>query len=290
VISWYRTWIIQEVVAAADVSVQSGEDIVPWNALVDFQTWLINECWPPAQAGTVFIPQTGRETASFERMKTYLISADVDRFGHLSVLRYAALTMNFSNISLTLESLLLQHWDAVAMDPRDKIFAIIRLASNGHDYFPLTSGGDQNKMEVDYKMSVLELFTYIARRTIELTDKLSIILPRRGPGRPKHKLPSWCTDWSSSEPASKLGNWHDVHPFQVYEKSRSYYTSGLDSKAQVRYGGTRRSLIAKGFVLDDVSTISQYDTQPEAPKPKQHSSSFWSFMDCFGFTVSACLL
>lgn len=219
-------------------------------------------------------------------MKTYLDTAD--RFGDLSRLRYAAVTKDDPHDSLKLESLLLQHWDAVATNPRDKIYAIFRLASDGNEYFRLTSDGDEDRLDVDYEMPVQELFTSIVKRTIELSGKLSIILPRRGPGRPEHNLPSWCPDWSSSQPASKLGNWQDVYPFQVSPDSLGYHAAGLGLTAQVRYvryGPTRLSLVAKGFVLDDVHRISQHDPQPKVSKSRSKPpSSFWSFMDCFGFT------
>ncbi|KAE8447489.1 hypothetical protein EG329_010762 [Mollisiaceae sp. DMI_Dod_QoI] len=254
---------MQEIFSAADISVQCGRDIVPWNALVEFQSWLTAECFGTREANNAYRPGIignylwrQRGAASFEQMRTCLTSAD--RFIDLSRLRHAGYAMDENYNNLTLENLLLQHWDAVATNPRDKIFAIFRLASDGDEY----------DIDVDYQTTVQELFSEVVKSTIRLTGKLSIILPRR-PGNPEHNLPSWCPDWSSSEPASKLGNWQDVYPFQVARGSREY-CAGLDSIASVRFGATRRSLVAKGFVLDVVRRTSHRPRQPVVPEPKRN--------------------
>lgn len=59
------------------------------------------------------------------------------RFVDLARLRYprdSSDSYGMDRTLKTLEELLLQHWNAVATDPRDKIFAIFRLASDGDQY------------------------------------------------------------------------------------------------------------------------------------------------------------
>lgn len=156
-----------------------------------------------------------------------------------------------------------------------KIFAIFRLASDGDEY----------DIIVNYNMTVLKLFTDVVRTSIELSGKLSIILPRR-PASEGHNLPSWCPDWSSCKPASKLGNWQDVHPFQVSPDSSSYCAAGK-SVADVQFPG--RSLVARGFLLDSVRGTSRHAYHPVVVerKGRSHSPSlFCSLLDCFWPTVS----
>ncbi|KAG4442435.1 hypothetical protein IFR05_002081 [Cadophora sp. M221] len=175
-----------------------------------------------------------------------------DRFVDLSRLRGTrGNPQNPTDRSLhSLEKLLFQHWNAAAKDPRDKVYSMFSMASDG-DYYDIV---------VDYGegITATELFTDIVKQSIGISGSLSIILPRRRRNETPH-LPSWVPDWSSTTPDSERGNWADAYPFQVSPDAENYQAALL-GRAIVRY--SRGSMLALGFRLDEVRTISQNRREP----------------------------
>lgn len=113
-----------------------------------------------------------------------------------------------------LAHLLFEHWDALATNARNKISAIIGLASDSHLY----------NIYIDYRLSVCQVYTHFFRENIRLVRNLGIILLRR-PQNPAHGLPFWCPGWSStaSESGDMLG---DSYSFRT--SGRLYNASAMD--------------------------------------------------------------
>jgi len=146
-----------------------------------------------------------------------------------------------------LAHLLFEHWDALATNARDKIFAIMGLASDSHLY----------NIDIDYRLSVCQLYTNFVRENIRLLRNLSIILLRR-PQNPAHGLPSWCPDWSSTalESGDMLG---DSYPFRT--SGRLYHASamdesGIDSEFTVQFSPCGKIMMAGGWRLSKVFDLS----------------------------------
>jgi hypothetical protein len=226
---WYRTWIIQEIFSAGQLKVQCGPHTAPWEALVSLHTLLTNECYRTVDVD-------GRSMYSLNHRHLWLrngyitrselvrVISSADRFVDLSRLRALRIRSEDNEENRRLDRLVFQNWDAIASDPRDKIFAIFRLASDG----------DKHGIEVNYGLSVNAVFTNFIVNYIRLYNNLSIILPRRFQD-PNPRLPAWCPDLGNSTPASRMGNWKDAYPFQVRDGSRDYFAAGYGSKAQVKF-------------------------------------------------------
>jgi hypothetical protein len=234
---WHRTWIILEIHSARRIILQCGLDIVLWKDLVKFQKFLTDECstWEPM--------------ISRDALKRVISSAK--RFITLDTLRksnpISRARRGKESRPRHLADLLLEYWDTLASNPRDKIFAIIGLASDSHLY----------DIDIDYRLSVCQIYTKFVMENIRLVGTLDIILLRR-PQNPAHGLPSWCPDLSST--ASDSGNMlGDTYPF--WTSGRPYHASrivgsDIDNEFTVHFSPNGEIMAASGWRLGRVSNHS----------------------------------
>jgi hypothetical protein len=138
---WRRVWIIQEIAAAANVSVQCGKRVTSWDdvqRLLQFKTDLIN----------------------FEK--------------------YRALVRNKARLGTLLEALFdTRH--SLATDPKDKVYALLGLVSDGNQITGLPN----------YSQTVDVMLKKITKIILQREKNLNLIAIRRPDMAPSGVLPSW---------------------------------------------------------------------------------------------------
>lgn len=169
---WKRVWILQEVVAAARVTVYCGTTCTNMESI----------------EGVLDKTVTGEK---------------LTQSGH---------TLNFNlfrkdpktDMPRPLLALLLSSRSSLATDPRDKVYALLGLSSDGQELIPLP----------DYKNTLESIYLHICLSLLKLKECLGIITLRCGvekEGRTR-SLPSWVPEWGSLSSAARP--WHRwlVHP------------------------------------------------------------------------------
>jgi serine/threonine protein kinase len=147
------------------------------------------------------------------------------RFDILYHLRKSRPQPNSEKRPPSLHTLLFEHWDALATDPRDKVFALMGLVVDGDDC----------NIDVNYGLSINQVYTNIAREYVRLYGNLNIILPKRRQN-PGHNLPSWCPDWSSAMPNLDGGNaMQDAEPFRTAIRSMWSHWSNFKPSTRVSF-------------------------------------------------------
>jgi hypothetical protein len=248
---WGRTWVIQEIFSAKKISLQCGQLVISWKALVIFQRFLVNECYGSDRLQLAgmgkYHPWT--QFISCNAMKHVILQARP--FDTLHSLRQSRSQAGHSRRPPNLNVLLFEHWDALATDPLDKVFAILGLASDGDNY----------NINVDYTLCVSQVYTNVVREYIRLYRNLSIIIPRR-PQNLAHYLPSWCPDWSSARQNLRYGNViNDVYPFRT--SGRQYEASPLiDARFHATISPCGQHLTTLGWELDRIREISDVARSP----------------------------
>jgi hypothetical protein len=92
-------------------------------------------------------------------------------------------------------------------DPRERVFAVLGLAAQGHN------------IEPDYSSSrsLAELCIHTTRRIIEFDQNLDFLYYVRPRGISKDSpspLPSWVPDWTSKRAEGQLDYFHEPRTFQ----------------------------------------------------------------------------
>jgi len=242
---WHRTWIIQEIYFARKISVQCGHKVISWKDLVEFLTFLTDE-WDSMDKYHPWWGLISRDAMA--RAISYAM-----RFNILNILRKSRprARRGGERQNGRLAHLLFNHWDALATNPRDKIFAIIGLASDSHLY----------SIDIDYRLSVSQVYTKFFREHVRLSRNLSIIIPRRLQD-PAHNLPSWCPDLSST--ISDTGSaFRDTYPFLTL--GRPYHAStidesGIDAEFTVHFSPCGQIMMVGGWKLGRVRDLSDVDS------------------------------
>jgi hypothetical protein len=192
----------------------------------------------------------GRITAA--EMRKHISNADrVMALGRFRNARYKSTNCKQRR---TLDKLLFDNWDVETSDPRDKVFAILELASDRKVY----------NIIPDYTLPVRHVYTSTVEKVIGITGNLSITVAKRWQD-PQLSLPSWCPDFSSTIPNSKL-EWHDAYPFEVTNRSRRYCAAGKNSKANVRFSVPGSVMNASGWEFDSIQSISKTEKDPRQKK------------------------
>jgi len=269
---WYRTWIVQEIFSARQILVQCGPDIVSWNALRDFQAFLKDECYGTKLLRGMDGSHLWERERALSREDLEWLLSEVTRFDIISWLRESRWRTVEDRQRRTLEALLLMNWDATASDPRDKVFAIFKLASDRRDY----------TINIDYTLSVNEVYTTGRRVSILRSRSLNTMLARR-PQNPAHGLPSWCQDWSIP-PSNSSNALEDAYPFKVSPFSKPYHAAGIGSKANVQFSSCGQFMTASGWRLDTIRDTSTTAEPPsfESEKPKS-GFNFFERLNLFCF-------
>jgi hypothetical protein len=146
----------------------------------------------------------------------------------------------------TIYNLLVETRDSEATDARDKIYAILGLASDTNDL----------DIKPDYELSTAEIFTQLAARVIKSHQSLDCL---GSAGIVKHKdIPSWAADWEQNY-------WRVPFPFHhrarvldterfVTAKTRIYNASeGM--VPNIDFDSSERKLLVSGFIFDTIREV-----------------------------------
>ncbi|KAH7250326.1 heterokaryon incompatibility protein-domain-containing protein [Fusarium redolens] len=198
---WNRVWICQEFLVSSQVSFMFGHHFVSWEL-----------CWKTMQAfcrihrytlmnRDHFLGLNGLSVGCPEdrqlcRILNIVQERDLNRqVGHVGM----ALKMKIRwSGSMNINALLSHSRSCKSSDDRDRVYAILGLASPGYQIFP----------DYSHDMSASEVMITTTKAIIEKEDSLRILIEATTLVRSKNlDLPSWVVDWTSTE-ASDIRNNH----------------------------------------------------------------------------------
>ena len=170
---WMRTWVIQEVANAQAVSLSCGTKSIEWDSLMHL---VIHTPDPNHARLRALLQKSGAAALVSQREAT----------------REAHRAMGFELESRSFLKLLIDFRAFKATDPRDKVYALLGLASMSRDLtFP----------PIDYSDTkpVREVFCEIALAIIENTRDLGVLCLTHSSS--DFNLPSWAPDWTTQPEA-----------------------------------------------------------------------------------------
>ncbi|VUC26090.1 unnamed protein product [Clonostachys rosea] len=269
--AWFsRTWVIQEVAASAQSIVMFGDTTIDFKLLRDRlnlttgtasmhddpfitslgqirQTKLIGRNFKPAHMANArrfwLEKQFGNRPEKQEQFKKIQEYFDA----------------NFKPFPYPLLDLLESFRNRESTDPRDKIYALLGLATDityTHDGEAAEIKGLQNTdpPQPDYSKTVSDVYYEYACFFIESGQWCDVLhsaaLNRLGSTR-LADLPSWVPDWTSSRPSVQSKRFNEL--FGQY----LYHAGGLGGEAQAHVDRDTKALSINAAIIDSVAYISE---------------------------------
>lgn len=162
---WTRVWVIQESALAPSLDIIHGTTTVPWTLVVDAAKNLARHSSDCCSEALARLPQDqSKVLADFAKR----------------VLDVADLRINMDPKPLL--ELLRRFRDRNASDPRDKVYALLSLAST--------------QLVPDYSVSEVDVFMRATLECIQTSRSLDVLNTDLG-RKFRTDLPSWVPDWSS---------------------------------------------------------------------------------------------
>ena len=219
-----RVWVLQEVVYAQNITIVSQRDdnrvgYITWDEALDFGAEYLDR-YKHDNRNTPVDEDIELSIAMMIAMNDWRGKAESDIF------------------NLTLAELLSNTRFCGASDPKDKVFALLALASDV----------DLDIFQIDYGMSWRNLSVCLARHTISQSNTLDI-LRWKGLSRPTPQvdnLPSWVPDLSS--PALLA----PIYPYDWPNRAKLSFEDSPD----VTLMCDETSLVVKYLTIHDVLTIA----------------------------------
>jgi hypothetical protein len=236
---WFqRMWVVQEAACATRATILCEEHEISWHELM---------------RGTDFGLRSGLLQGAQIRKIVRRVHNEAPR-GSLS----AALQMYHLSLanspSLNLFTLLRRFHGSCASDPRDKVFALVGLASL-ETMDNLKANFKDLAIHPDYREPFRDLFKRVARGILLTSPHLDLLsIPTS-----RSDWPSWVPDWSSRG--------HDTEALS-YAKVLDYCSSG-DSNAHVLFDDD--TLILKGHIVDRIAKVVDRNA-PELPQSRLYRS------------------
>lgn len=221
---WKRVWIIQEVAVATKVKVYLGHIEIPWHHITNAL-----EFW--------------RKGPGEQEVTAYVYSLPLLDFRH----RYRV-----TGEPLTLFEALRWSHQALATDPRDKIFALLGLTSDGDKLVPLPN----------YRQPMEDILREMTRKMIISEKSLDFICIKGVEKVETSNQPSWVPDWLNFWTQSKT--WFDTLYTSKVLNHRGLLSPTTDEKA----------LVVKGCAFDEIYSLS---SAINTKIPTQASSHFQEF-------------
>ena len=188
---WFkRAWVVQEVTNAKHATVVCGQKTLPWAMLSDTISFLISSQW--------------HEHIATDRMRMYDIVPKSDAYRKLLESNFdvgsAALYLEGTRSGIAQSGhkalfryLVQVHRVCQASDPRDMIYAFLGIASMERSPFDTHA----NAIVPDYQISVLELYTNVAKIMLESYKDLRFLSHVQDRSCSViDNLPSWVPDYS----------------------------------------------------------------------------------------------
>jgi hypothetical protein len=242
---WSRVWVIQEVAMSRDVVFQCGRVLTSWDGVYSTvehtSAHFVRGSFPLILKVLLMSPKSKSVSSQFNSLEQQMELSDLlERF------RYCEAT-----------------------DPRDKIYAILGMAS---DIDP----GDIN---IDYMLPVQQLYQNVVRFLITKHKNLDILGAFKQQKSPfQSLLPSWVPDWpfSTIHVDEQSFSRKLVNRDSKGSVSKAYFASG-NTAVSANCISDMESLVLKGFVfdaLDDLFTraVSFYIDSSAFNTAQQHNT------------------
>jgi hypothetical protein len=251
---WSRLWIVQELSVAKKAVFIWGKDAFDWEAC--------------ARTVVVFNNYIGhlQHSPEFEQDAWQRING-----GHERAWAVAALYQRFKKGDRRpLLGLLQDFWINEATDPRDKVYALLGLATDSHT----------ESIVPHYSLSVGSVYGSSVRDLMLRCGNLDVLSLCSGVGaRRVEGLATWAPDWTSAGKKSKrVPGYHTFPLFVVEQQIRRNYRSAkasgeslfcasghTNSFSTVRFSEDFRELYLTGIVVDtirDLSDVRSYLFRP----------------------------
>ncbi|KAF5724960.1 heterokaryon incompatibility protein [Fusarium mundagurra] len=220
---WFnRVWIVQEMVVPNEINIICGRTMVPWKALADVLSIIqgngLQRLLVPLVEGVEMNPPSGLEAM---------------------VRNYAIHTLFQTKQPRLLSSLLIDCWKCGATDGRDKLFALVGIASDAGDA----------EFVPDYDVPEATVFERATARLLSRDPDSNRILHAAGLGlrRQPSPLPSWVPVWTDPFLNTIFGN----------ITTAGYCASGDTSTShQPFYDQNNHTLTISGHLVDTIKTIA----------------------------------
>lgn len=249
---WFRrVWILQEAALNENANFYCGSHSISkhvFQAGARMIIALTNEIFTHGRAISNDLPvwQTLAGTNFISRRTLHFVVKADKKFSLETLL--LGITMN------------LGEWPYESTDPRDRVFAILGLAS------------DSTALNVhsDYKKTCKEVYLEVAEAILSKSSTLDILYAISGPKNVK-AIPSWVTDWSVPIPSTFGPRYH----------LGRFCASGLGSLAFPAFksdGFGNRLLVLSGHKFDTVDTIMQWKWDSRWDVRFEHDSPAFAFI------------
>ncbi|KAH5860317.1 hypothetical protein HBI90_158530 [Parastagonospora nodorum] len=227
---WFqRVWVVQEVVAAKEVTVCYGQQLIPWTTFYE-KTKVFS--------GPVVstIAALGSNKGALHNAHSYL--------GIMSLPLIVAYRMEYTSVfgPNSISYLLRVFGAREAKWPRDKVFALIGISK--------TYAADLKQL-VDYKKTTTETEIMLDLAHFLLDHKEAIdVLDFAGIGSHGYNLdlPSWAVDWTV--PRSGMPLYTEFAPETIK------YHATKNQRAHMIRGSSRREVIVRGQLVDRIASIA----------------------------------
>ena len=230
---WFqRAWVIQEVVLSRNVQALCGRKCVSWDEIGNFGNTMI------ANDMTQYLE-------SYSAATGHISESGCDRIHMINGLK---VTTSRMNQKLSLLPLLVQARGAQATNLRDKVFAVMAMAST--------------IVHPDYSRSVSEVYSEAGRILINVDMGGSLCCVDHA--QPPADLPSWAPDWSVPRRTVSLG---------FRGASAGIYQAAKGSKIRLRFLEDKNSLMIQGLIFDTISLICVSPGYQLKDLPDQNSPS-----------------
>jgi hypothetical protein len=222
---WKRLWVVQEVVLTKEVTVMCGHKTLLWDSIFYWGAIcvLLQE------------PKTWKTWRPLDLDEFRMLFALDNELARLLTYRrnYQARDTDTDLLTL-LESYRLKQ----STDPRDKLYALLGLASDASDF-----------MAPDYAQPVSKIFSDATRTIIQRDRRLEIL--RHGgigsqPAADRLKLPSWVPDWTFGQRLMDLS----LHEYFASNKTNAVVRLSTESS---------QILFAQGILYDQISFLEPPD-------------------------------
>ena len=215
--SWFeRIWVQQEIMASSSIHIQCGGKLMEWEDI-----W----CIPASihMRGSVSILLDVMIPEKRERLPSGFARV----FG---MMRWKAR----QECDLFMQEILVESRDCKATDPRDKVFALLSIASDA----------EAPSLDPQYGLSVEEVYRATTAYLLCRCDRIDILY-NAGYAKVRLDLPSWVQDWSYPRGIGGLAQY-----------SQAGYQAAGKSKPRVRKCKDPNLLFISGVEFDTIEQLS----------------------------------
>ena len=223
---WFkRIWVVQEVAVAREVYLIYGHGMLSW----DVVHWMVRRVFNYRRSTQTLSPDSTMESIvpfSFKRQLIWNVRASL-----------------YIKKSWILSEAIMYFSEHQAIDPRDKVFAILGLVTDALDM----------KEWIDYDKTPEQVYIKTARYILSRQEEGLALLARAGVGhvRMLNGLPSWAPDWSRPS---------GIFPLGISTGGAAYNASkGQKRKKEILLRTDPGAIRLLGVIVDKVKVVGEND-------------------------------